>query len=68
MYEKSYFALGAGEKAAVDQTVLAAVGGNYQAMTPEFLKGQVTRPPVGFQSPAPAPAPTPPATNVAAGS
>jgi hypothetical protein len=52
MYGKSYFALGVGEKAAVDQTVLAAVGGNYRAMTPEFLRGQASKPPVGFQAPA----------------
>ncbi len=53
MYDKSYFALGVLEKTAVEQAVLAAVGGNYQAMTPEFLKGQAPKPPVGFQPPAP---------------
>ena len=54
MYGKSYFALGVGEKAAVDQAVLGAVGGNYQAMTPEFLKIQASKPPAGFQAPTPA--------------
>jgi hypothetical protein len=49
MYGKSYFALGIGEKAAVDQTVFAQVGANYQAMTPEFLKNQGVKQPVGFQ-------------------
>ncbi len=53
MYGKSYFSLGVGEKAAVDQAVLAAVGGNYQAMTPDFLTGPATKPPVGFQTPTP---------------
>lgn len=50
MYGKSYFSLGVGEKAAVDQAVLASVGGNYQAMTPDFLTGPATKPPVGFQT------------------
>ena len=35
MFGKSYFALGRGEKAAVDQAVLAAVGSNYAVITPE---------------------------------
>jgi len=52
MYGKSYFSLGLGEKAAVDQAVFAAIANNYQAMTPEFLKGQALKPPVGFQPPA----------------
>jgi len=53
MYGKSYFALGLGERAAVDQAVIGAIGGNYQALTPEFLKGQMPKQPVGFQPPAP---------------
>jgi hypothetical protein len=52
MYGKSYFSLGLGEKAAVNQAVLGAVGGTYQTMTPEFLMAQVPKPPVGFQPPA----------------
>jgi hypothetical protein len=51
MFGKSYFALVAGEKASVDQAVLAQVGTNYQALTPEFLKGQATQPKVGFSQP-----------------
>src|SRR6266478_10162783 len=37
MYGKSNFALGIGEKIAVDQTVLNMLSGNYQMITPEFL-------------------------------
>jgi hypothetical protein len=48
MFGKSYFALGLGEKQVVDQAALAAVAANYQALTPEFLKGQTTQPKVGF--------------------
>jgi hypothetical protein len=54
MYGKSYFSLGVGEKAAVDQAVLGAVGGNYNSITPEFLKGQQAQQPsqpIGFQPP-----------------
>jgi hypothetical protein len=51
MYAKSYFALGIGEKAAVDQAVLAQVGGNYRTLTEDFLKDQAAKPPVGFQAP-----------------
>ena len=57
MFGKSYFSLGTGEKAAVDQMVLAQVGGNYQTLTPDFLKGAGTKQPVGFQATT---APTPP--------
>ncbi len=48
MYGKSYFSLGVGEKGAVDQAVLANVGGNYRSITPEFLKTQSTPQAVGF--------------------
>ena len=48
MYGKSYFALGVGEKVAVDQAVLNAVGGNYAVITREWLAGQQTQQPVGF--------------------
>ena len=50
MYAKSYFALGGAEKAIVDQTVVANIGGNYQLITPEALKAQATQPAVGFQA------------------
>lgn len=50
MYNKSYFALGIGEKVAVDQAVLGIVASNYQSATPESL-GATTRQPVGFQAP-----------------
>jgi hypothetical protein len=48
MFGRSYFSLGASEKAAVDQVVLAGVGGNYSAITREWLAGQQTQQPVGF--------------------
>jgi hypothetical protein len=50
MFGKSYFSLGNGEKAAVDQAVLAAVAGNYQVLTPEFLKAQAAKAIPGFQA------------------
>jgi hypothetical protein len=52
MHGKSYFALGVGEKSAVDQVVLATVAGNYQAVTEELLAGQSQPATVpGFQPP-----------------
>jgi hypothetical protein len=48
MYGKSYFALGVGEKASVDQTVFGFVSNNYVTITPEFLAGQTTQAPMGF--------------------
>ena len=40
MFGRGYFALGQGERAAVDQAVLSMVGGNYTAVTREWLAGQ----------------------------
>jgi hypothetical protein len=57
MFGRSYFSLGPVEKAAVDQTVFAGVGSNYQALTPEFLEGQQGRQPMGFPIQAPTPTP-----------
>ena len=51
MYGKSYFALGIGEKAAVDQAVTGLVGANYQTITPAFLADQEARQPMGFRAP-----------------
>lgn len=51
LFGKSYLSLSQAEKAAVDQIVIANVGGNYQAMTPEWLAAQQSRQPIGFQSP-----------------
>ena len=50
MYGKSYFSLGIGEKTAVDQAVLAMVGGNFQSLTPEALQAQKPQAPAGFQA------------------
>jgi hypothetical protein len=51
MFGKSYFALGLGEKGAVDQAVTAMVAGNYQGvMTPEGLASQTTQQPAGFRA------------------
>jgi hypothetical protein len=49
MFSKSYFSLGVGEKATVDQTVLNMVAGNYQALTTEALASQKTQEPMGFR-------------------
>jgi hypothetical protein len=51
LFGKSYLALSQAEKTAVDQIVLANVGGNYQAITPEWLAAQQARQPMGFQAP-----------------
>jgi hypothetical protein len=51
MFGRSYFSLGAGEKAAVDHAVFANVQGNYQAITPRFLASQTTKQPMGFRAP-----------------
>jgi len=48
MFGRGYFSLGMAEKAAVDQAVLGAVGGNYTGVTKEWLAGQQTQQPVGF--------------------
>jgi len=58
MYGKSYFSLGVLEKQAVDQAVLAGVGANYQAMTPENLKDAIMETKMGFQSSPKEPPPT----------
>jgi hypothetical protein len=51
MFGKSYFALGVGEKAAVDQAVTTMVASNYQGiMTPEGLASQVPQQPAGFRA------------------
>lgn len=51
MFGRSYFSLGHAEKLAIDQTVLASLQGNYQAITPQFLASQVTKEPMGFVAP-----------------
>jgi hypothetical protein len=47
MFGKSYFSLGASEKAVVDQTVLNAIAGIYQGLTPASLEAHVEQP-MGF--------------------
>lgn len=49
MFGKSYFALGTGEKVAVDQAVIGMIASNYNLITPEFLAGQKQNP-IGFQA------------------
>ncbi len=51
MFGRGYFALSQTEKAAVDQTVLGMVLGNYQALTPEFLAGPKPPQQAGFWIP-----------------
>jgi hypothetical protein len=48
MFGRSYFSLGIGDKMAVDEVVLAAVGRNYAAVTPEWLAGPAPQNPAGF--------------------
>lgn len=57
MYDRSYFSLGVGERAAVDQTVWAHVLANFQGMTADWVTGLATggptppmAKPVGFQA------------------
>ena len=38
LFGKSYFALGTGEKIAVDQAVVGMLGANYQWITADMLK------------------------------
>jgi hypothetical protein len=52
MFSKSYFSLGIGEKAAVDQAVFGMLAANYQSLTPEFLATQQTQQQMGFRAPA----------------
>jgi hypothetical protein len=52
-FGRAYFSLGASEKVAVDQAVIAFVASNYREITPEFLTGQESRQPVGFGIPRP---------------
>ncbi|HKV53733.1 MAG TPA: hypothetical protein VJN94_03735 [Candidatus Binataceae bacterium] len=51
MFGKGYFALGAAEKALVDQTVNQMIVGNYRMFSAEFLRDQAAKPLVGFQAP-----------------
>jgi hypothetical protein len=55
MFGKSYFSLGAGEKAAIDQLLMSNIGSNYVGLTPDFLKTQTSQQPMGFQAPDGAP-------------
>lgn len=50
MFAKSYFSLGAGEKAIVDQTIFSMLAGNYQSVTPENLAAQKPTEPMGFRA------------------
>lgn len=51
MYRKGYFALGVGEKTAVDQAVLQMLTANYQWVTAEMLAAPKTQGPMGFRFP-----------------
>lgn len=48
MFAKSYFSLGVGESATVDQAMFQMTAANYQSITPEFLEGQQGKQPMGF--------------------
>ena len=51
MFSKSYFSLGVGEKAAVDQALFGMISGNFQMITPEHLAAHKAQQPLGFQAP-----------------
>jgi hypothetical protein len=51
MFGKSYFSLGMGEKAIVDQTVIGFVAANFHTLSPETLADQTATNPVGFGIP-----------------
>jgi hypothetical protein len=53
LFGKSYFSLGAVEKAAVDKVALDHVAANYHVLTPEYLASQKAQQGVGFQVPTP---------------
>jgi hypothetical protein len=48
LYGRSYFALGVGERLALDQVVAATVGATYSEITPALLRPQSKRI-AGFQ-------------------
>jgi hypothetical protein len=48
MYGRSYFSLGVGERAALDQVVLASVASNFLNVTAEKLASQSNTKPAGF--------------------
>jgi len=48
MFGRNYFALGVGERTAVDQAVMGHLGSYYTAITPEYLEGQQAKIPMGF--------------------
>ncbi|HEY6619123.1 MAG TPA: hypothetical protein VIY68_06250 [Steroidobacteraceae bacterium] len=50
MYGKGYFSLGVGERVAVDHAVFAAIGANYQAITPAYLASHTAQQPMGFRA------------------
>ena len=51
LYAKSYFSLGMIEKTALDQMVLGNISAIYQLVTPEWLKTNTAKQPMGFQVP-----------------
>jgi hypothetical protein len=51
MFSKSYFSLGVGEKAAVDQALFGMISGNFQMITPQHLAAHKDHQPVGFHAP-----------------
>ena len=52
MFSKSYFSLGVGEKAAVDQAMFGMISSYFQGITPEHLAVHKDHQPLGFHAPA----------------
>lgn len=57
MFGRGYYALGVGEKQAVEQAVFGALAANYQQITAAFLEGQQAQQPMGFHTQAQQPIP-----------
>jgi hypothetical protein len=48
---KNYLSLSVPEKSSVDQLVFGTISGDYQTITPDWLRTQKASEPVGFQAP-----------------
>jgi hypothetical protein len=51
LFGRGYLSLSQTEKTAVEQTVFAILGADYNLITPEWLQAQRTQQPMGFQAP-----------------
>jgi hypothetical protein len=51
LFGKGYLSLSPTEKGAVEQTVFAVLGADYNLITAEWLQAQKAQQPMGFQAP-----------------